>query len=153
MVRSVYIDTSIVGGLFDDEFQLWTELFFDEVHSGNYKVAVSDILLKELRRTPRNVRDYLDQLHNDKMVTIVLNRDAEQLADLYLQEKIVGPKSLVDCQHIATATVHNIEVLVSWNFKHIVNLDKIRLYNSVNLREGYRTIEIRTPRELLHHGN
>ncbi len=153
MVRSVYIDTSIVGGLFDDEFQLWTELFFDEVHSGNYKVAVSDILLKELRRAPRNVRDYLDQLHNDKMVTIVLNRDAEQLADLYLQEKIVGPKSLVDCQHIATATVHNIEVLVSWNFKHIVNLDKIRLYNSVNLREGYRTIEIRTPRELLHHGN
>lgn len=153
MVRSVYIDTSIVGGLFDDEFQLWTELFFDEVHSGNYQVAVSDILLKELRRAPRNVRDYLDQLHNDKMVTIVLNRDAEQLADLYLQEKIVGPKSLVDCQHIATATVHNIEALVSWNFKHIVNLDKIRLYNSVNLREGYRTIEIRTPRELLHHGN
>ena len=153
MVRSVYIDTSIVGGLFDDEFQLWTELFFDEVHSGHYKVAVSDILLKELRRAPRNVRDYLDQLHNDKMVTIVLNRDAEQLADLYLQEKIVGPKSLVDCQHIATATVHNIEVLVSWNFKHIVNLDKIRLYNSVNLREGYRTIEIRTLRELLHHGN
>lgn len=153
MVRSVYIDTSIVDGLFDDEFQLWTELFFDEVHSGNYKVAVSDILLKELRRAPRNVRDYLDQLHNDKMVTIVLNRDAEQLADLYLQEKIVGPKSLVDCQHIATATVHNIEVLVSWNFKHIVNLDKIRLYNSVNLQEGYRTIEIRTPRELLHHGN
>ncbi len=92
MVRSVYIDTSIVGGLFDDEFQLWTELFFDEVHSGNYKVAVSDILLKELRRAPRNVRDYLDQLHNDKMVTIVLNRDAEQLADLIFTGKNCWPQ-------------------------------------------------------------
>ena len=63
----------------------------------------------------------------------------------------MGFKSLVDCQHIATASVNNIEILASWNFKHIVNLDKIRMYNSVNLREGYRTIEIRTPREILHH--
>ena len=127
--------------------------FFKEVGQGNYKVAVSDILLRELRGAPANVRDYLNHLHNDKIVTISLNEEAEQLAEIYLKEKIVGLKSLADCQHIATATTHNIEILVSWNFKHIVNLDKIRLYNSVNLREGYRTIEIRTPRELLHYGN
>jgi len=153
MVRTVYIDTSVVGGLFDDEFQYWTELFFIEVHQANYKIAVSDILLRELKSAPGNVRNYLDQIHNDQIVTISLNEDAELLADHYLEERIVGLKSLVDCQHIATATTHNIDILVSWNFKHIVNLDKIRLYNSVNLREGYRTIEIRTPRELLHNGN
>ena len=153
MIKSVYIDTSVVGGLFDDEFKPWTKLFFDEVHQGNYKVVVSDILLRELKKAPIKVRDYLDQLHGDQMVTIELSEEAEQLANLYLEQKIVGPRSLTDCQHIATATIHNIEVLVSWNFKHIVNLDKIRLYNSVNLREGYRTIEIRTPRELLHHEN
>jgi len=153
MVRTVYIDTSVVGGLFDDEFQHWTELFFDEVHQANYKIAISDILLRELKSAPANIRNYLNQIRNDQIVTISLNEDAEQLANLYLEEKIVGLKSLVDCQHIATATTYNIDILVSWNFKHIVNLDKIRLYNSVNLREGYRTIEIRTPRELLHHGN
>lgn len=153
MIRTVYIDTSVVGGLFDEEFQLWTKLFFEEVTQGNYKVAVSDILLMELANAPIKVKDYLNKLSNDQIVTINLNEEAEQLANLYLEEKIVGFKSLSDCQHIATATTHNVEVLVSWNFKHIVNLDKIRLYNSVNLREGYRTIEIRTPRELLHHGN
>lgn len=153
MIRTAYIDTSVVGGLFDEEFQLWTKLFFEEVTQGNYKVAVSDILLMELANAPIKVKDYLNKLSNDQIVTINLNEEAEQLANLYLEEKIVGFKSLSDCQHIATATTHNVEVLVSWNFKHIVNLDKIRLYNSVNLREGYRTIEIRTPRELLHHGN
>lgn len=147
------MDTSVVGGVFDDEFKLWTELFFEEVHQGNYKLAVSDILLRELKAAPDNIRDYLNKFTNHQIVTINLNEEAGQLADIYLEEKIVGLKSLMDCQHIATATTHNIEILVSWNFKHIVNLDKIRLYNSVNLREGYRTIEIRTPRELLHHGN
>lgn len=153
MIPTVYIDTSVVGGLFDEEFQLWTKLFFDEVTQGNYKVAISDILLMELGSAPTKVKDYLNELSNNQIVTINLNEEAEQLANMYLEEKIVGFKSLSDCQHIATATTHNVEVLVSWNFKHIVNLDKIRLYNSVNLREGYRTIEIRTPRELLHHGN
>jgi 3-hydroxyacyl-CoA dehydrogenase len=104
---------------------------YSEVINDNYKVVVSDILLRELRSALANVRDYLDQLHNDKIVTISLNEEAEQLAEIYLKEKIVGFKSLADCQHIATATIHNIEILVSLNFKHIVNLDKIRLYNSV----------------------
>ncbi len=153
MVRTVYIDTSVVGGLFDEEFQHWTELFFQEVKDGNYRLTVSDILLRELKNAPTNVRDYLNYLTPEHLIAIELNQQAEQLADIYLEERIVGFKSLIDCQHIATATVHNIEVLVSWNFKHIVNLDKIRLYNSVNLREGYRTIEIRTPREILHHGD
>lgn len=120
---------------------------------GKYKLAVSDILFRELQNAPTHVGNYLDDLTPESIVAIQLNQEAQQLADMYLEEKIVGFKSLIDCQHIATATVHNVEVLVSWSFKHIVNLDKIRLYNSVNLREGYRTIEIRTPREILHHGD
>ena len=153
MIRTVYIDTSVIGGLCDDEFKLWTELFFEEVHLGNFKIAIFDILLKELKQAPANIREYFNELKDEQFITINLNEKAEQLADIYLDERIVGFKSLIDCQHIATATIHNIEVLASWNFKHIVNLDKIRMYNSVNLREGYRTVEIRTPRELLHHGN
>jgi len=58
-------------------------------------------------------------------------------------------KSYNDALHIALATLNNSDVLASWNFKHIVNLERIRLYNSINLRFGHRLIEIRTPREIL----
>lgn len=67
---------------------------------------------------------------------------------MYIDEKIVGKSSLLDCQHIATATLNHADVLVSWNFKHIVNLMRIKGYNSINLREGYQTLEIRTPKEI-----
>jgi hypothetical protein len=66
-----------------------------------------------------------------------------------MEEKIVSERYYSDALHIAVATVIGIDVLVSWNFKHIVNLDKIKLFNSVNLREGYSVLEIRTPREVV----
>ena len=58
-------------------------------------------------------------------------------------------KSYNDALHVALATLNNADVLASWNFKHIVNLDRINLYNSINLRLGYKIIEIRSPREIL----
>lgn len=79
--------------------------------------------------------------------------DARELADKYQEAGIVGPTSLTDCRHIATATVNNIRILASWNFKHIVNLNKIQLYNVVNIKDGYIPLEIRTPRELLDYEN
>jgi len=75
------------------------------------------------------------------------------LANRYIEEKVVGKTSLADCQHIAIATVHNVDVLASWNFKHIVNLERIRGFNSINLRDGYNLLEIRTPREIFNYGN
>ncbi len=67
---------------------------------------------------------------------------------MYIAERVVGQTSLADCQHIALATINKADVLASWNFKHIVNLERIRGYNSVNFREGYQMIEIRTPNEI-----
>jgi hypothetical protein len=66
---------------------------------------------------------------------------------IYIEENVVGKTSRADCQHIAMATIYRADVLVSWNFKHIVNLERIRGYNSVNLRAGYQMTEIRTPKE------
>jgi len=71
------------------------------------------------------------------------------LADMYISEKVVGKTSLEDCRHIALATINKVDVLASWNFKHIVNLDRIKGYNSVNLRMGYAMLEIRSPIELI----
>jgi hypothetical protein len=75
------------------------------------------------------------------------------LADSYIQENVVGRTSLEDCRHIALATINKVDVLASWNFKHIVNLDRIKGYNSVNLRLGYSMIEIRSPRDLMNYEN
>jgi hypothetical protein len=71
------------------------------------------------------------------------------LADAYITAQVIGAASRFDAQHIATATVHQVTVLASWNFKHIVNLVRIQGYNSVNLRRGYPLLEIRTPKEIL----
>ncbi len=68
---------------------------------------------------------------------------------MYIRDKVVGKTSRADCLHIALATIHNVDILVSWNFKHIVNINRIRGYNAVNLKLGYKTLEIRTPKEIM----
>lgn len=153
MIKLVYIDTSVVGGVFDKEFELWTNLFFKSVEEKTYKIATSALLDAELEDAPEYVRNFLDGIPDEHRTEANYNEDAIALADIYQAEGIVGPTSLTDCRHIATATVNGINILASWNFKHIVNLNKIRLYNAVNLKSGYNVLEIRTPRELLEYEN
>jgi hypothetical protein len=89
----------------------------------------------------------------DRFERIELTEETMILADRYITEKVAGRTSLEDYRHIALATVNKVDVLASWNFKHIVNLVRIKGYNSVNLRQGYPTIEIRTPQELVNYGD
>jgi len=84
---------------------------------------------------------------------VELTDEVRNLAQKYIDENVVGKTSIADCQHIALATINNVDVLASWNFKHIVNLERIRGYNSINIREGYKMIEIRTQREIFNYGN
>jgi hypothetical protein len=149
MSPEVYIDTSIIGGYYDEEFEFWTKQFFKAVDEGRYKLAVSDLLTQELLEAPEEIRTFLDQVQDKRKSHYELSQEAEQLARNYLDNNIVGISSITDCRHIAIATVNGIEILTSWNFKHIVNLNKIHLYNGINLQLGYRTIEIRSPRELI----
>ena len=78
-----------------------------------------------------------------------VSQEALKLAQTYVDEKVLGKTSLDDCIHIAVATLSKVDILVSWNFKHIVNVYRIRGYNSVNLRLGYSTLEIRSPKEIV----
>ena len=117
--------------------------------NGRFKIAISELLQTELVDAPQLVRQFLTTIPFAHKIIAEYNEEARQLGNKYIEANIVGKTSLTDCRHIATATVNEIDILTSWNFKHIVNLDKIHLYNGVNLQNGYRTIEIRTPRELL----
>jgi hypothetical protein len=151
MKQRIYIDTSVVGGYFDEEFSEATQSLFKRLENKEIIFVVSDLLDLELTGAPLNVQKLLDRFSPDKFERIQLTEEAIKLADTYVSEKVVGKTSLEDCRHIALATVNRVDVLASWNFKHIVNLDRIKGYNSVNYRFGYPMIEIRSPKDLLHY--
>jgi hypothetical protein len=151
MIQRIYIDTSVVGGYFDEEFSEATQGLFKRLESNEIIFVVSDLLDLELTSAPQNVRELLHKYSPDKFERIQQTLDASKLADTYISEKVVGKTSLEDCRHIALATIYRVDVLASWNFKHIVNLDRIKGYNSVNYRLGYPMIEIRSPKDLLHY--
>lgn len=100
-------------------------------------------------RAPQQVREFLVTIPAQQIENIRLTQEALNLADRYILAKVVGQTSRADCQHIAMATLAKADVLVSWNFKHIVNLDKIRGYNGINYLLGHNMIEIRTPKEII----
>lgn len=153
MIKRVYIDTSVVGGQFDKEFSADTIPFFETVTNGQIIIIVSDLLEAELLRAPQHVRDFLATLPVQNIESIRLTQDAANLADQYIVANVVGQTSRADCQHIAMATLAKADVLVSWNFKHIVNLDKIRGYNGINYQLGHHMLEIRTPKEIINYDN
>jgi predicted nucleic acid-binding protein len=153
MKQRIYIDTSVVGGYFDEEFKEATIKLFERLDNNEIIFVISDLLDLELINAPQIVREHLLKYSADKFQRVELTEEAIKLADSYIEKKVVGITSLEDCRHIALATIHKVDVLASWNFKHIVNLDRIKGYNSVNLRLGYSMIEIRSPKDLVNYGN
>jgi hypothetical protein len=147
MKPRVYIDTSVVGGYFDEEFTEITKKFFERVFAEDFLIFFSEISETELSLAPDYVIDLKSKIPKDCYRYLELDSESKYLAQVYIDEKILGIASYNDAYHIALATVNRLDVLVSWNFKHIVNFDKIKLFNSVNLRLGYPTIDIRSPLE------
>ncbi|MFW6248712.1 MAG: PIN domain protein [Bacteroidota bacterium] len=149
MKQRVYIDTSVIGGCYDKEFEEWSNKLFDDFKTGNKIAVVSDITLDELIDAPEKVKTNFETIPDETLKILTSGNESRELADKYITEKAVSEKYYEDALHIAIATINQVNVLASWNFKHIVNLDKIRVYNAVNLKNGYSLLEIRTPREIL----
>ena len=149
----IYIDTSIVGGFFDIEFELETKLLFKRLENREIIFVVSDLMDIELDKAPERVKNLLFQYPDEFFERVTLTSEAKELGEQYVKEKVVGHTSIEDCYHIAMATINNVDVLASWNFKHIVNFTRIKGYNSVNLKNGYNLLEIRNPKDLIEYGN
>lgn len=149
MTTQVYIDTSVIGGCIDQEFKEWSIKLFDEFNNGNKIAVISDITLDELELAPKKVQDILKQIPDKFLKIVESNNETEELARQYIHKNAVSEKFYLDALHIAIATYYNVTVLSSWNFRHIVNLDRIRKYNSVNIEMGYNILEIRSPRDIL----
>ena len=153
MLRArIYVDTSVIGGCFDSEFEEYSNQLFEEFIAGKKKLVISDLVFFELEGAPENVSGILNRVPEDDIEYVFLDEESISLANSYLKESVIAENSLLDARHIAIATVERVDVLVSWNFKHIVNLNRIHLINSVNLKLGYPILEIRSPLEVTYEG-
>lgn len=152
-MERIYLDTSVFGGYFEPEFKQWTKLLIDKIIKGEIKLLYSQLTEIELNGAPLYVKDLVKQIPDKHIEFLAITDEANELADRYLQENVVGKTSRADCVHIAIATLNDADILASWNFKHIVNVNRIRSYNAVNYKLGHRILEIRTPREILNYEN
>jgi hypothetical protein len=146
---TLYIDTSVIGGFFDVEFAEVTQHLFDNLDVCEFEFMYSTVTEDELLNAPKQVRDFLNSIPESLKKRVELTEEAVNLADAYISEKVVGKTSREDCFHIALATINKADILLSWNFKHIVNVFRIRGYNAVNLKLGYAQIDIRSPKEII----
>jgi len=145
----IYVDSSVVGGCEDDEFSEHSIRLLERFARGECVLVVSNLTVQELAAAPQQVRQHLASVPEAHIETLQLGTEASELAEAYITAGVISANMRADAQHIAMATVARVDVLVSWNFKHIVNLRRIHGYNSVNIRRGYPALEIRAPREVL----
>ena len=148
----VYVDTSVFGGFFDREFSEPSKVFFDEIKRHRFTLVSSAVVQAEIEPSPENVRKLFDEMITmADMVSV--DSAALVLQESYLKEGIVTANSSDDALHVALATTAKCDLIVSWNFKHIVHFEKIPKYNAVNTLQGYGKIGIFSPLEVIAYEN
>jgi len=143
-----YVDTSVFGGIKDEEFADASKRFFRRATAGEFTVLVSQITFDELDSAPREVQRVLRDLPGGSVEEVPFDAEARELAGAYIDAGALEPDSIEDASHVAIATVARADLILSWNFRHIVNYERIRKFNSVNIAQGYHQIEIRSPLEV-----
>ena len=137
----IYLDTSVIGGCHDEEFRTWSNGLMKDFRLKNYLPVLSELTFDQISKAPKPVQETLRTL-------LEITEVALDLSEKYLKREILNPKFRDDALHIALASLANVDVLVSWNFRHIVHYDKIRLFNAVNIENGLKSIDIYSPREV-----
>jgi hypothetical protein len=112
-------------------------------------LVISELTELELTDAPQEVQDVFEKIPEENIEYVELTQEALNLARKYIADGVISESKLADAEHIAIATIKRVDILLSWNFHHIVNLKRIRGYNSVNLKYEYPLLEIRNPNEVL----
>ena len=144
----VYADTSVFGGVFDEEFARDSRRFFEDILAGKFSLVVSALVEEEIESAPELVRVHFMRFASTSELAEITPAVLD-LRDAYLSAGIVTPKSTDDATHVALATISQCEIIVSWNFKHIVNFQKIPKYNAINVLHGHCSINIYSPSEVI----
>ena len=148
-IPTLYLDTSVVGGYFDEEWKEATQEMFHLADLGLYHFVASVVTATEVMGAPPEVQVHFANTFADPAQLLELNDEAEALAQAYVAAGVVTPKYLDDARHIAIATINALSLVVSWNFKHLANIKREAGFNAVNLLQGYPQIRILTPLQLL----
>ena len=152
-LQRIYIDTSVIGGCHDEEFARWSIGLMKDFRLGNFKAVVSAVVDAEIEEAPPHVKATYQELIEGDHDYLDVSEEAVELAGIYLERNILTEKFADDALHIALASVAVVDVLVSWNFKHIVHFDKIRQFTAVNIELGYKPLQIYSPREVTNYGD
>lgn len=147
--QRVYVDTSVIGGCHDAEFASESRALIEMARRGELTLLLSDLLFQESEDAPPEVLAVLADMPRDVYLLVSTTSEAELLRQEYMAAGILSPPYEDDALHVAIATVSKADLIVSWNFKHLVHVDKIRRFNAVNLVEGYPAIDIRSPKEVV----
>jgi len=148
--KRVYVETSVVSGMFDsNDHPVKTQPFWDAVNDGKIRVVLSSVLVDEIKEAPQHVRDYYDRIAQTQIERIASTEESDRLAALYAAARILTKQHLTDCKHVALAAIARVDALVSWNCKHIVNHNRIDRYNDINEVLGLPRIAIVTPDEVI----
>lgn len=150
--QRIYVDTSVLGGCFDREFSPWSNALMQDFRSGTLHPVLSEVTSAEVAAAPEPVRALHAELLGLPADVLAVTRETLALLAAYEAKGILGQRFRNDMLHIALATIADVDVLVSWNFRHIVRLDRIRLFSAVSLELGYRPLAIYSPREVATHG-
>ena len=149
-IPMLYLDTSVIGGCFDDEWKEATLELFRQAGLGLYRLATSVVTTREVLGAPPEVQQQFSSTFTDPAQIHELTAEAESLAQAYLAAGVVTQKYADDARHVAIATVQGLAVIVSWNFHHLVNLRREAGFNAVNLLQGWPSVRIVSPLELIH---
>ncbi|MBI4864410.1 MAG: PIN domain-containing protein [Candidatus Riflebacteria bacterium] len=144
----IYVDTSVLGGCFDPEFERWSVGLIEDFRTSRFRPVLSELTAAEALRAPDCVRDLYAEVLDQGAEMLSVDSEALALREIYRSRGVLGIRFSADMLHIAVATIADVDVLVSWNFRHIVRLDKIRLFNGINLEQGYKGLTICSPREV-----
>jgi predicted nucleic acid-binding protein len=147
--QRIYVDTSVIAGCLDEEFAEESRSLLELARQGEISLLLSDLLFQELEDAPARVAEIAAALPSESYELIETTMETEFLRQQYMAAKIVAPSYQDDALHVAIATVSKADLVVSWNFKHMLHVEKIRAYNAVNLVQGYQPIDIRSPREVI----
>lgn len=145
----LYADTSVLGGCFDEEFSRESQRLFQEIKTGKFLLVLSATTFRELHGAPEKVKEIVANIPLSNLEIIPESDEIDELREAYLAAGIVGHSSADDAEHIACASVADVDIIVSWNFKHIVHYEKIKQYQAINILKGYHSIPIHTPREVV----
>ena len=152
-VPKIFLETSVFNFVYAEDAPDKREdtiRLFEEIRKNFFLPYTSAYVSDELQNASAEIREKLFRLIPDYKV-IVLNKsdEIEHLADIYVREGIIPNKYRTDAIHIATATVNDLDIVLSWNFQHIVKRKTVVMTEAVNLRNGYKKVEIHTPTEVI----